>query len=157
MYIEKNKVKESGAMAKKGGAPENLKPVRTKEEAKARGRNGGKKSGEARRRKRDAKAAAKLILDLPCTKNLQRNLNALSIEEEDYTNRVALMARAFSQAMTGDTRAMEFLIKTAGETPEQRIADKRFKIDQDKAISSNNAVDDWIDSIPDIEVEDEQE
>lgn len=29
----------------------NLRPVRTKEEARERGRNGGKKSGEARREK----------------------------------------------------------------------------------------------------------
>ena len=30
----------------------NLKPVRTKSEARERGRNGGKASGEARRRKK---------------------------------------------------------------------------------------------------------
>lgn len=36
----------------KNGKTENLKPVRTKEEAKERGANGGKKSGEARRKKK---------------------------------------------------------------------------------------------------------
>jgi hypothetical protein len=34
------------------GRTENLRPVRTKAEARARGHNGGKKSGEARREKK---------------------------------------------------------------------------------------------------------
>ena len=137
-------------MARKGGAPENLKPVRTKEEAKMRGKNGGKKSGEARRRKRDAKAAAKLILNLPCTKAVQKNLEALSVDEEDYTNRVALFARAFAQAMTGDVKAMEFLVEMAGETPKQQLDEKRFDMETGKQEGGNNAVDDWVNSIPDV-------
>lgn len=137
-------------MAKKGGAPENLKPVRTKEEAKKRGKNGGIKSGEARRRKRDATAAAKLILNLPCTEAMEKNLRSMSVDEEDFTNRVALFARAFAQAMTGDVRAMEFLVKIAGETPEQELDKKRFDNEMGKQQGSNNAVDDWVNSIPDV-------
>ena len=61
-------------MAKKGGAPENLDPVRTKEEAKKRGRNGGIKSGEARRNKRDAKNAMNLLLNMAAKGQLKDNL-----------------------------------------------------------------------------------
>ena len=39
-------------MSKRKGAPQNLRPVKTKEEAKERGRKGGIASGEARRNKR---------------------------------------------------------------------------------------------------------
>mgnify|MGYP001240329708 CR=1 FL=1 len=41
---------------------ENLKPVRTKNEARERGRNGGKKSGEVRRRKADFRKTLNLLL-----------------------------------------------------------------------------------------------
>lgn len=144
-------------MAKIGGAPENLNPVRTKEEAKKRGAAGGKKSGEVRRKKRDAKAAAKLILNLPCDKGFEKQLEAMAIDEQDYTNRVALFARAFAQAMSGDVRAMEFLVKTAGETQEQELERKRFKNETGKQDGGNNIVDDWVNSIPDLIEEDNEE
>lgn len=41
---------------------ENLKPVRTKSEARERGRNGGKASGESRRRKADFRKILNLLL-----------------------------------------------------------------------------------------------
>ena len=40
----------------------NLRPVRTKEEARERGRNGGKKSGEARRRKANFRKTLNMLL-----------------------------------------------------------------------------------------------
>lgn len=145
-------------MAKKGGAPENLKPVRTKEEARERGRNGGKKSGEARRRKRDAQQAARLILNLPVsTDAMENNLKKMHIEEEDFTNRVALFARAFTQAMTGDVKAMQFIVEMAGETPDQQLDKKRFENEIGKQEGSNNAVDDWVNAIPDVVTEDDEE
>ena len=151
-------VKEGGEMAKKGGAPENLKPVRSKEEARERGRNGGKKSGEARRRKRDAQQAARLILNLPVsTDAMENNLKKMHIDEEDFTNRVALFARAFTQAMTGDVKAMQFIVEMAGETPDQQLDKKRFENEVGKQEGSNNAVDDWVNAIPDVVIEDDEE
>ena len=41
---------------------ENLKPVRTKSEARERGRNGGKASGEARRKKADFRRTLNALL-----------------------------------------------------------------------------------------------
>ncbi len=140
-------------MARKGGAPENLKPVRTKEEAKKRGANGGKKSGEARRRKRDAQAAAKLILDLPCSESTATNLEKMFVTEKDFTNRVALFARAFLSAQSGDVKAMEFLIKAAGEFPEQLLNKQKFDLEVGKQEGAGNVVDDWVNSIPEIEDE----
>lgn len=145
-------------MAKKGGAPENLKPVRTKEEARERGRNGGKKSGEARRRKRDAQQAARLILNLPVsTDAMENNLKKMHIEEEDFTNRVALFARAFTQAMTGDVKAMQFIVEMAGETPDQQLDKKRFENEIGKQEGSNNAVDDWVNAIPVVVTDEDEE
>ena len=134
-------------MSRKGGAPENLKPVRTKEEAKKRGANGGKKSGEVRRMKRDAKSAAKLILDLPCAEGVARNLKSMNLSEEDYTNRVGIMARLFAEAMSGNVSAMRTMIELAGELPNQQLEEKRYEAEMENKEAGNNAVDDWVDAV----------
>lgn len=106
-------------MAKKGGAPENLDPVRTKEEAKKRGRNGGIKSGEARRNKRDAKNAMNLLLNMAAKGQLKENLEHLGIGSEDQTNMVALQARLFTMALGGNLQAYDRVIKISGNDPEE--------------------------------------
>lgn len=140
-------------MAKKGGSPENLDPVRSKEEARKRGRNGGKKSGEVRRRKREAKDAAKLILNLPASKTLSNSLKKLGVDEADFTNRVALFAKAFNMACKGNVRAMKFIIDIAGENPMFMLEQEKFENELSKQQGDNNAVDDWVDSIPEVESE----
>lgn len=142
-------------MSRKGGAPENLKPVRTKEEAKKRGANGGKKSGEVRRAKRDAKSAAKLILDLPCAESIARNLKGMNVSEADFTNRVGIMARLFAEAMSGNVTAMRTMIEFAGELPTQQIEEKRFDAEMEKRESGNNAVDDWVEAV--LEADNQEE
>lgn len=126
-------------MAKKGGAPENLDPVRTKEEAKKRGRNGGVKSGEARRNKRDAKNAMNLLLDMAAKGQIKSNLEELGFKSEDQTNMVALQARLFSMAMSGNLQAYDRVLKISGNDPEEnrkeresKAADKR-KDDESRA------------------------
>lgn len=106
-------------MAKKRGAPENLDPVRTKEEARARGRNGGIKSGEVRRKQRDAKNAINLLLNMAAKNNLDKNLKELGLDECDRTNMMALQARLFTMAMSGDLKAYNTLMKYAGQDPEE--------------------------------------
>lgn len=148
-------------MAKKGGTPENLKPVRTTEEARIRGKNGGKKSGEVRRKKRDAKSAARLIPDLPCQEGISHNLKKMNLTEEDFTNRVAIMARLYTEAMTGNVTAIRTMVELAGELPIHKIENKRINLETKRfeaeigsKESGNNAVDDWVSAV--IEA-DEQE
>lgn len=143
-------------MANKGGTPENLHPVRSSEEAKELGRKGGIASGKARRAKRDSKEAARLILDLPVSGPNESNLKALGIDEEDFSNRVALFARAYVKAMAGDINAMRFLVEIAGETPSQMIAQERFEMEKENGAGVNDAIDDWVNSIPDLVFEDEE-
>lgn len=107
-------------MAKKGGSPENLDPVRTKEEARKRGANGGKKSGEARRKKRDAKQAISLLLEMAPMENIDENLEQMGFDEEDRTNMSAVMARMFQKAMTGDVMAFKALMDYGGFHPDQK-------------------------------------
>lgn len=101
-------------------AQKDLKPVRTKEEAKERGRNGGIASGKARRKKRAMKNAAKLLLDMPIAqKNVVDSLSAMGFDDEDLTNQMAMIVAMWKEAMSGNVRAAEFIRDTAGQNVEK--------------------------------------
>ena len=105
--------------------PENLKPVQTKEEARTRGANGGKKSGEVRRAKRDARKAARYILQLAAQGTQLANVEGMGASAEDgITNMEVLQARLFAMAMSGDIKAYETLIKVAGYWAEENRAER---------------------------------
>lgn len=126
---------------------QNLKKFGSEREPSEAGRKGGKASGAARRRKRDMKNAAKLLLNMPVTgENTIKNLETLGFEEEDMTNQMALMVRVFQKAMqTGDVRAAEFLRDTAGYNLETNLKERQFKYEKDKANGMNQEIEDTSD------------
>ena len=71
----------------------------------------------------------------------------MGIDEEDFTNRVALLARAYYKGIAGDVNAIKFLFEMAGETPQQQLAEKRFKAEQNKDTPKSDAVDDWVQAV----------
>ena len=107
--------------AKKG--QENLKPLseRTKAEQREIQSAGGKASGEARRRKKSMKAAAKLLLNLPADDKHARTLSDLGIDSEDITNQMAVLVAVMKKAQKGDVKAAAFLRDTMGESPAAEI------------------------------------
>lgn len=123
---------------------QNLKKFGSEREPREAGRKGGKASGEARRRKRDMKNAARLLLNMPVQqKTVIENLEAFGIEESDQTNQMALMVRVLTKALaTGDVRAAEFLRDTAGYNPETRLKEQQFKYEKDKAMGLNQEIED---------------
>ena len=80
----------------------NLKPVRTKEEARKRGKNGGKASGEARRERKALKEELLLLLSKG---NTQEKLSLALIK----------------QATNGNTKAFEVIRDTIGEKPSDKL------------------------------------
>ena len=102
---------------------DNLKPIRkgdlSEEELKKRQRNGGKKSAEVRREKRDARQAARYILGLAAKGQISENLKNLGLPDGDRTNMEALQARLFTMAMSGNLDAYKELMRTAGYDPEE--------------------------------------
>ena len=75
----------------------------------------------------------------------------MNISEEDFTNRVALMARLFAEGMSGNVTAMRTIIELAGELPYTEIENKRLNLEEKKFMAEaerkevgNNAVDDWV-------------
>lgn len=136
-------------MAHETNAEKNLRPVRTKEEARERGRKGGIASGEARRKKRTMKNAAKLLLDMPiASENISNTMKELGFQEEDLTNQMAVLVSVFKKAMNGDVRAAEFLRDTAGQNDaknenrkikkqqiEQRVNEFEYRKEKDAGVS----------------------
>ena len=89
---------------------DNLIPVRTAEEAREKGRNGGIKSGEARR----AKKTMRDMLDYLLEKEIKTN-------KGDMTTMEAIMVSMIAKASKGDVRATEFIRDTIGQKPADKL------------------------------------
>lgn len=94
----------------------NLIPVRSTEEARERGRNGGRASGEARRRKKSLREAAELYLSLPVSdKRAWNKLAKDGVEPEDVDNQMAIIAGLSIKAAKGDAKAAKVLFDLIGD------------------------------------------
>ena len=93
---------------------ENLKPVRTKSEARERGRNGGKASGESRRRKADFRKTLNLLLTAEIDNpEWTPILEAMGL---DSTLESAVNAAIIKKALAGNVKAYEAIRDTLGQT-----------------------------------------
>ena len=100
-------------------AKEDLRPVRTKEEAKKRGRAGGIKSGKVRAERKTLKEELLLLL------STDNNQNKMS---------VTLLKRAIA----GDTKAFEIIRDTIGEKPTDKVQANVFNYEESlKAVDGN--------------------
>ena len=86
---------------------QNLKPVRSTEEARERGRNGGIASGKARRRKASLMRCAQRVLESEMPKEIRQGVQKMVGEIDDendtlFTAAVAVMAK---EAIGGNTHA----------------------------------------------------
>ena len=108
-------------MFKKGGetdvAQKDLKPVRTKEEAKERGRAGGIKSGEVRRAKKSMRETAKALMSMEVVgENNRKNLEAFGISKDDMNYQTAVVVRMMQKALVeGDTSAIRLIGELTGD------------------------------------------
>ena len=121
---------------------ENLKPVRTKSEARERGRNGGKKSGEVRRRKADFRRTLNMLLTAKIdSSEWTPFLESLGL---DITLESAVNAAMIREALSGNVKAYEAIAKYSGQSPEpdenrrNREADTELKQARKKAVTGEN-------------------
>lgn len=85
---------------------QNLKPVRTKSEARERGKNGGIKSGEVRAQR----------------KTLREELLALlGTKVEDKTIQEKISFSLIQEALDGNVKAFETIRDTIGEKPQDKV------------------------------------
>jgi len=109
---------------------------RTPEELREMTRKGGIKSGEARRRKRDTKATAKMVLELIPTlpAQTQASLAKMGLDPELKPDvRLLAMLQLAQKAMNGDFKAIEMLLEYGGYIDARTQLDKdRLKLEKER-------------------------
>lgn len=105
---------------------DNLKPVRSKEEARERGRKGGLKSAETRRAKKSMRETAKALLSMEVVgDNNKKNLEAFGIPKEDMNYQTAVVVRIMQKALVeGDTSALRLIGELTGDINRFGVADE---------------------------------
>ena len=88
----------------------NLKPARSKSEARERGAKGGKNSGKARRDKKMLKDCLEILME-----------KKTNIDGVNMTGFEALALSAFEKALSGDVKAMTFVRDTIGQKPVEKV------------------------------------
>ena len=84
----------------------------TTEEARERGRKGGKASGEARRRKKELRELIEAAFD----REIVNNATGERMRTDE-----AMVLKQIQNALEGDTKAFVVLRDTAGQMPIQRV------------------------------------
>lgn len=112
----------------------------SREEAAKNGRKGGIKSGEARRRKRNLRAAMKAVLALPVQDTETWNaLSALGVDPADIDNQTAIVCALMSRAMAGDAAAFKEIRSLLGEDNDAervKIQKKQLELSERKQDSA---------------------
>lgn len=103
--------------AKTDVAQNDLKPIRTTEEAKKRGRNGGIKSGEVRRAKKNMREVAKTLMSMEVAGDRnKKNLELFGIPKDDQNYQTAVVVRLLQKALVdGDTSSIRLLGELTGD------------------------------------------
>lgn len=111
----------------------NLKPVRTKSEARERGKKGGKASGEARRLKANFRKTLNLLLTTEIdSPEWTPALEALGLKS---TLESAMLAAMIKEALAGNVKAAYFVAQYAGqsEKPDEDIRNREADIELKEA------------------------
>lgn len=133
---------------------QNLKPVRTKSEARERGRRGGKASGKSRRRKADFRKTLNMLLTAEIdSEEWKPVLEALGVE---CTLESALNMAMIKEGLAGNVKAYEAIAKYAGQSgkPDEDIrnreADTELKKARKQAVTGENETDEALDKLDSI-------
>lgn len=91
-------------------AKQDLKPVRSKEEAKERGKKGGIASGRTRAKKKNLKETLKLLLEMK-----------YDVDGEMMSGYESIGVALLKKAQSGDVSAINSLRDTIGEKPTDKV------------------------------------
>lgn len=132
----------------------NLKPVRSKREARERGRNGGIKSGVTRRRKAALRDTMNKLLTMQV--EVDGLSDILRADGGESTYEEVITMAMIQQAMLGDVKAYQAIMKTVGQTDksEADLEEQRSKVELNKArkedITGENENDEALDRLDQI-------
>lgn len=104
---------------------QNLDPVKSKEEARKRGRAGGIASGKARREKRLMRETLDILLAMPLKDgkfaDVESIKNFAALKGKNINVQEAIMIAQVQKAMKGDTKAAEYVRDTIGQKPVDNV------------------------------------
>lgn len=133
---------------------QNLKPVRTKREARERGRNGDKASGAVRRRKADFRRTLNMLLTAEIdSEEWKPVLEALGVE---CTLESALNMAMIKEGLSGNVKAYEAIAKYAGQSDKSdedirnREADTELKQARKQVVTGENETEEALDKLDSI-------
>ena len=110
---------------------DNLKPVRSKSEARERGKKGGIASGAARREKKALRETMEEMLKVALKdKRLLSEYGKLGFSGQGMTMQEAISAAMISEAANGNVKAFNAIRETIAPTKEEEAAggDNRIQI-----------------------------
>lgn len=97
----------------------------TPEERSEMGRKGGIASGEARRRKREAKNIVEVFLTMPIKKGKLTDIegikNFMELKGKNITVDEAMHLQLVQRALKGDLKAIEMVLNLCGEKPAEKV------------------------------------
>ena len=106
------------------GRKENLIDAahRTEEELREMTRNGGIKSGEARRRKKTMREALEMLMyKTELNEQTKKMLKAEGISEEDFNHQMVITRSLIAKAESGDVQAYNAICGMIGEKPADKV------------------------------------
>lgn len=115
---------------------ENLIPVsrRSKSEVRELGRKGGVASGESRRRRKQLREYAEMVMSMPLEGANRARLESMGIAEEDLTNGMAMVMTTFNQALKGNPKHIQIMREMLGE----RVLEHKVTTNLDAAAQELN-------------------
>ena len=131
---------------------DNLIPMnqRTEEEQRQLASLGGKKSGEARRAKRDMRESMRRILDMDITETQLKNLQSVGIDGSGWHMADLVNMVAVQMAIKGNVSAMAFVRDTAGYSPDLQLREEEFAYEKERRSGQGAEIEDLSGVITDI-------
>ena len=132
----------------------NLKPVRSKEEARERGKKGGIKSGETRRKKAALRNTMNRLLTMQA--EVEGLSDVLRADGGESTYEEIIAMSMIQQASLGNVKAYQAIMKTVGQTEksEADLEEQRSKVELNRArkedITGENETDEALDRLDQI-------
>lgn len=132
----------------------NLKPVRSKREARERGKKGGIKSGETRRRKAAMRDTMHRLLTMQAEVEGLSDILRADGGESTYEEIIAMAM--IQQASLGNVKAYQAIMKTVGQTEksEADLEEQKWKVELNRArkedITGENETDEALDRLDQI-------
>lgn len=129
---------------------------RTPEELRKMTSNGGKKSGEVRRKKKLLKERMKALLELSAIDSeAYDNALLMGVDNKDIDNEMLLVIALFEKAKSGDVKAFQEIRNIIGEdnaTEELKIKKKELQL-KEKSINGEKETQEEVTIIDDIKTD----